>query len=145
MERTTVLNKARRWWMVVACAPLVLLAGCPQKQAGAPGRMPANATAPTIGNAGSAKAAQAAQSAAAPAQPAENAATAAARAVKVQQLIGKAEATYHAGVDSYNAGHLEAARMSFDAAVDLMLTSGMDLKSDPQLSDEFEHLLNAVN
>jgi len=35
--------------------------------------------------------------------------------------------------------------MSFDAAVDLMLTSGMDLKSDPQLSDEFEHLLDAVN
>ncbi len=26
-----------------------------------------------------------------------------------------------------------------------MLTSGMDMKTDPQLSDEFEHLLNAIN
>ena len=26
-----------------------------------------------------------------------------------------------------------------------MLTSGMDLKTDPQLADEFDHLLNAVN
>jgi membrane-bound lytic murein transglycosylase D len=26
-----------------------------------------------------------------------------------------------------------------------MLTSGMDLKTDPQLSDEFDHLLNAIN
>ena len=107
--------------------------------------MPANATAPTIRNAANETATQAAQATATAAQPAESAAEAAARAAKVQQLIGKAEATYHAGVDSYNAGHLEAARMSFDAAVDLMLTSGMDLKSDPQLSDEFEHLLDAVN
>ena len=36
-------------------------------------------------------------------------------------------------------------RVDFDSAVDLMLTSGMDLKADPQLSDEFDHLLSAVN
>jgi membrane-bound lytic murein transglycosylase D len=48
-------------------------------------------------------------------------------------------------VDNYRAGHLDAARLDFDSAVDLMLTSGMDLKSDPQLADEFDHLLNAVN
>ena len=35
--------------------------------------------------------------------------------------------------------------MDFDAAVDMMLTSGMDIKTDPQLADEFDHLLNAVN
>ena len=35
--------------------------------------------------------------------------------------------------------------MDFDSAVDMMLTSGMDLKTDPQLADEFDHLLNAVN
>jgi membrane-bound lytic murein transglycosylase D len=48
-------------------------------------------------------------------------------------------------VDNYRAGHLDAARLDFDSAVDLMLTSGMDLKADPQLADEFDHLLNAVN
>ncbi len=39
----------------------------------------------------------------------------------------------------------DAARQDFDAAVDTMLTSGLDLKSDAQLSDEFTHLLDAVN
>jgi membrane-bound lytic murein transglycosylase D len=63
----------------------------------------------------------------------------------VQQLINKAEAAYRSGVDNYRAGHLDAARLDFDSAVDLMLTSGMDLKADPQLADEFDHLLNAVN
>ena len=63
----------------------------------------------------------------------------------MQQLINKAEAAYRSGVDNYRAGHLDAARLDFDSAVDLMLTSGMDLKTDPQLSDEFDHLLNAVN
>jgi membrane-bound lytic murein transglycosylase D len=72
-------------------------------------------------------------------------AEAAAKAAKVQLLINKAEAAYHSGVDNYRAGHLDAARLDFDSAVDLMLTSGMDLKADPQLADEFDHLLNAVN
>ena len=48
-------------------------------------------------------------------------------------------------MDNYRAGHLDTARVDFDSAVDLMLTSGMDLKADPQLADEFDHLLNAVN
>jgi membrane-bound lytic murein transglycosylase D len=63
----------------------------------------------------------------------------------VQQLITQAETAYRSGVDNYRAGHLDAARLDFDSAVDLMLTSGMDLKADPQLADEFDHLLNAVN
>jgi len=126
--------------MVVACAPLVLLAGCPQDQAAAPGKMPAVATAPPVAARANA-AAPVAKQAPAPAQTAESAA----KAVKVQQLINQAEQTYKTGVDNYRAGHLDAARANFDAAVDLMLTSGMDLKGDPQLSDEFEHLLDAVN
>ena len=69
----------------------------------------------------------------------------AAKAYKAQQLINQAEQAYKSGVDNYRAGHLDAARMNFDAAVDVMLMSGMDLKGDPQLADEFEHLLSAVN
>jgi len=126
--------------MVVACAPLVLLAGCPQDQAAAPGKMPAVATAPPVAARANA-AAPVAKQAPAPAQTAESAA----KAVKIQQLINQAEQTYKTGVDNYRAGHLDAARANFDAAVDVMLTSGMDLKGDPQLSDEFEHLLDAVN
>jgi membrane-bound lytic murein transglycosylase D len=137
-----LLLEVRRWALVVSCAPLVLLAGCPQDQAAAPGKTLAPATAPVIAaGPSSGSAGQGGQTVLPPA----HAADAAAKPAKVQQLINKAEAAYRSGVDNYRAGHLDAARLDFDSAVDLMLTSGMDLKTDPQLADEFEHLLNAVN
>jgi membrane-bound lytic murein transglycosylase D len=139
MARLLLEKTVRRWALAVSCAPLVMLAGCPKNQTAAPGKAPAQATAPTI--AAGPTAGQGGQTAAPPPQ----AADAAARAAKVQQLINKAEAAYRSGVDNYRAGHLDAARLDFDSAVDLMLTSGMDLKADPQLADEFDHLLNAVN
>ena len=66
-------------------------------------------------------------------------------AQQVQDLINRAQASYQAGVNNYNHNNLDAARASFDAAVDTMLSSGMDLKNDPQLSDAFEHLLDSIN
>jgi membrane-bound lytic murein transglycosylase D len=138
MARLLSGKMARRWALVASCAPLVMLAGCPQDQTAAPGKVPVQATAPTIAAGPSGGAGQAA---AATAQTADTAA----KSAKVQQLINKAEAAYRSGVDNYRAGHLDAARLDFDSAVDLMLTSGMDLKTDPQLADEFDHLLNAVN
>jgi len=131
LERTV-----QRCALVAACVPLVMLTGCPQQQAAAPGKAPAQVTAPTLAADSNIKA----QAAAAATQAAD-----AAKASKIQQLINKAEATYRSGVDNYRAGHLDAARLDFDSAVDLMLTSGLDLKTDPQLSDEFDRLLNAVN
>ena len=118
--------------------PLLLLAGCPQQQAGTPGGVPAKASAPTIP---------------APIQPAAQVPAvtqaqideATARNRKVQQLIERAQGAYRSGVDNYRGGRLEAARSDFDMAVDMMLTSGLDLKSDPQLSDEFDRLLNSIN
>jgi membrane-bound lytic murein transglycosylase D len=142
MARLLLEKMARRWMLVVGCAPLLMLTGCPQDQAAAPGKAPAQATAPALATGSSGNAAQVAQSTTtAPAQTAD----AAAKAAKVQQLINKAETAYRSGVDNYRAGHLDEARLDFDSAVDLMLTSGMDLKTDPQLADEFDHLLNAVN
>ena len=142
MARLLLGKMVRRWALVVSCAPLVMLAGCPQDQAAAPGKTPAQATAPAIAAAPSSGSAGLSGPAVVP--PTQTA-DAAARAAKVQQLINKAEAAYRSGVDNYRAGHLDAARLDFDSAVDLMLTSGMDLKTDPQLADEFDHLLNAVN
>jgi membrane-bound lytic murein transglycosylase D len=134
--------EVRRWALVVSCAPLLMVAGCPQDQATAPGKTPVQATAPAIAAvANSGGAGQSGQTAV----PAPQAVDTAARTAKVQQLINKAEAAFRSGVDNYRAGHLDAARLDFDFAVDLMLSSGMDLKTDPQLADEFDHLLNAVN
>ncbi len=132
------MNLVPRWALLAACVPLVLLAGCPRDPAAAPGKVPAQATAPAAANTADPQSQQPGMTTA---QSVDNAA----KAYKVQQLINTAEKSYHSGVDNYRAGHLDAARVDFDSAVDLLLTSGMDLKSDPQLSDEFEHLLSAVN
>lgn len=132
----------QRWLLLAACAPLILLAGCPQdkaNQAGAPGKIPAQATAPA------AKATPATNHAQTRSQTTAQTVEDSAKAYRAQQLIARVEQVYRSGVENYRAGHLEAARSDFDSAVDQMLTSGLDLKSDPQLSDEFEHLLDAVN
>jgi membrane-bound lytic murein transglycosylase D len=136
-ERVRMVGRLRQWAVAIACVPLALLTGCPQQKAGAPGTASAKATAPVI--------VPQPQAAPSPAVSTEQAVEAAAKAYKAQQLINQAEANYHSGVNNYRAGRLEAARADFDSAVDLMLTSGMDLKTDQQLSDEFEHLLNSIN
>ena len=141
MAERRLVDWVRRFALVAGCAPLVLLAGCPKSGAGAAGKVPAQATAPAISQAASGSASQAS----AAKSPVEQAAADAATTAKTQQLIKDAEAAYHRGVENYRAGHLDAARTDFDSAVDQMLTSGLDIKADPQLSEEFEHLLDAVN
>jgi membrane-bound lytic murein transglycosylase D len=64
---------------------------------------------------------------------------------KIQALIGRAENSYTSGVANYNANRLDAARADFDNAVDVLLESGFDLRNDPQLSDEFENLVDRIN
>jgi membrane-bound lytic murein transglycosylase D len=107
----------------------------------------------------SASGAAAAQTTSAPAKTAAPAAQAAAQTnaeqiksqqlknqqLRNQQLIDAVEQAYQGGIGNYRAGHLEAAKASFDYAVDQMLLSGLDLKNDPQLSAEFERIVDAVN
>jgi len=142
MARMRLDKLLRRWFPVVACAPLILLAGCPQENAAAPGKAPVQATAPTAAD--QSATAEGAQPAAPPTTAAQRA-EAAANVQRAQQLITRTEATYRSGVANYRAGKLDAARQDFDLAVDTMLSSGLDLKGDPALADEFDRLLNAVN
>jgi peptidoglycan lytic transglycosylase D len=62
-----------------------------------------------------------------------------------QQVITAAKNDYESGMRNYHAGDLVAAKRNFDHAVDTMLSSGIDLKASPQLSDQFEHIVDAVN
>ncbi len=149
IERGTA--KLRRLTLALVCAPLLLmLSGCPKDAAStstAPGRAPANATAPGLSTQQK-SAAPTVQTAAQQSADQQNAAAAIAaadHAQKVQNLINTAETSYNSGVTNYNANRLDAARTDFDRAVDTMLSSGMDLKNDPPLSDEFERLLSAIN
>ena len=134
MTRTMWVRRCA--WMLLS-APALMLTGCPSNPSASTVKTPTQATAPATQPASAAASA----SAGANTQAIDNSAN----AVKAQALIARAKASYQSGVSNYQANHLDAARMDFDAAVDLMLTSGMDLKSDPLLSDEFERLLNAVN
>jgi membrane-bound lytic murein transglycosylase D len=142
MARIILKQTIRRWGVVAACLPLTLLMGCPQEDAAAPGKVSAQATAPTL-KPGSA--AGGAASATAAGSTTAQSVDSAAKAFKEQQIIAQAEKTYRSGVDNYRAGRLDAARLDFDAAIDGMLISGLDLKSEGQLADEFTHLLDAVN
>ena len=62
-----------------------------------------------------------------------------------QQLIGSVERAYQDGLSNYQQGHAQAARASFDYAVDMLLTSGIDLKSDEALSAELDRVVDSIN
>jgi membrane-bound lytic murein transglycosylase D len=140
-----------------ACiAAVILLTACdPQRAVSSPaGGLPPAIPPSLTGESSPLQASSPAKQSTAPAAPANPASPASASApgpqqrsqqLKNQQLIDVVEQAYKAGVDNYRAGHLEAAKASFDYAVDQMLTSGYDLKNDPQLSAEFDRIVDAVN
>ncbi len=63
----------------------------------------------------------------------------------VQALIQQVEKAYDTGQADYKKGDLVAARADFDRAVDLILTSGIDIKSTPELQDEFDRIVDQIN
>jgi membrane-bound lytic murein transglycosylase D len=140
MAMTRHISDLRQGTLALAATSmLVALSGCLPPPVPPPRKPPA-ATAPNRQQQQQAAAAQQAAQ-----QSTADAIAAAEHAQKVQILIDKSEASYKSGVANYNAHRLDAARQDFDYAVDTMLSSGMDLKNDPQLSDEFEQLLSAIN
>jgi membrane-bound lytic murein transglycosylase D len=64
---------------------------------------------------------------------------------RVQSLIDQVEKAYASGQENYRKGNLPVAKAEFDHAVDLMLTSGLDIKANQQLQDEFDRIVDAVN
>ncbi|HEX5234079.1 MAG TPA: transglycosylase SLT domain-containing protein [Silvibacterium sp.] len=64
---------------------------------------------------------------------------------RVAQIIQNVEAAYQNGLSNYHDDHLAAAKSNFDYAVDQMLTCGIDIKSNPDLSAEFDRIVDAVN
>src|SRR5271157_2248472 len=63
----------------------------------------------------------------------------------VGDLIASVEKEFQAGQDNYHAGHLEAAKQNFDSAFNLLLGSGLDLRSDDRLEQELDRILDGVN
>lgn len=63
----------------------------------------------------------------------------------VDDLIAHVEKEYQAGQDSYKAGNLEAAKKSFDAAVNLLLNASADLRADERLDRELDRVMEGIN
>ncbi len=151
--RMTDTSGCGRWWrrlgVLVGSAPLLALLGCPQSDPLGPPPVQATAptlTAPTTAQGRPVQKTPAVDLAAAPAEaPVQSIPQTAAHVARVQALINSAERAYASGVANYRAGRLDAARADFDASIDQILTSGIDVKADPQLADEMDHLLSAVN
>lgn len=112
-----------------------MLTGCPSSHSpGASASQPAQATAPPV-------AAPAPSQPVAPPPPPPPSA----EEVHVRQVVEQVEAAYARGEADYGKGMLAEAKVEFDHAVDLMLTSGVDIRSNAQLSDEFDHIVDKVN
>lgn len=64
---------------------------------------------------------------------------------RVRVLITQVEAAYARGSADYQKGMLAEAKEEFDRAVDLMLSSGIDIRSNAELQDEFDKIVDQVN
>ncbi len=77
--------------------------------------------------------------------PQKTAINAPAMSARDQSLIDSVEKAYQTGLSNYRDGHIASARANFDYAVDMILRSGIDIKNDPAISEEFDHLVDAIN
>jgi membrane-bound lytic murein transglycosylase D len=75
----------------------------------------------------------------------EAAAVQAAAADAVAELIARVEKEFQAGVADYHAGNTEDAKQEFDNALNTLLDSNFDVRSDARLQKEFDHIVNGVN
>src|SRR3984885_7066005 len=63
----------------------------------------------------------------------------------VADLIAHAEKEYQAGLDNFQAGNTEDAKENFDRAVNELLESNLDIRSDDRLQKEFDRIVEGVN
>ena len=63
----------------------------------------------------------------------------------VADLVARAEKEYQAGLESYRAGQSEEAKHHFDKALNALLDSSFDVRSDQRLEAEFERIVTGVN
>ncbi|MFZ0758926.1 MAG: LysM peptidoglycan-binding domain-containing protein, partial [Candidatus Sulfotelmatobacter sp.] len=63
----------------------------------------------------------------------------------VGDLITRVEKAYQAGLDAYQAGQTDAAKQDFDNALNALLESNLDIRSDDRLGKEFDRIVDGVN
>ena len=63
----------------------------------------------------------------------------------IGDLIARAEKQYQSGLTDYHAGKQDEARQEFDSALNELLGSNVDVRSDDRLGKEFERIVQGVN
>jgi membrane-bound lytic murein transglycosylase D len=128
------MHAKQNWLLISVCLPaLLLLAGCtPSDSHSSVNNVNPAAMAPEV-----------AAPVPAPAPPAPPLPTL--QEQRVNALIGQVEAAYSRGESDYKKGKLPEAKAEFDRAVDLMLSSNIDIKSNAKLQEEFDHIVDQVN
>ena len=63
----------------------------------------------------------------------------------VADLIARAENEYQAGLVNYHNGKVDEARQNFDQALNALLSSNVDVRSDDRLEKEFDRIVQGVN
>src|SRR5580698_604152 len=130
------MSMRRSRLLMPGCLLLVLgLTGCPSEESSAIAAPPPQAMAPALPPK---PAPQAAAPAPPPPQPT-------AEEQHVRALIAQVDAAYARGEADYRKGQLAEAKTEFDRAVDLMLSSHIDIKTNAQLQDEFDRIVDEVN
>lgn len=62
----------------------------------------------------------------------------------VSSLIAKVDREYQAGQANYTAGHLAAAKVNFDNAVDMLLSGPFDVRNDERLQREYDKITEGI-
>ncbi len=123
----------KRYCLLEIALPVLILAGCdPSQPKSAPASEPPQATAPAL---------QAPQQAPIPDQPPPLTQ----EQKRVRLLIQQVDDAYAKGETAYRKGNLPDAKVEFDRAVDLMLASGIDIRGNADLQDEFNRIVDGVN
>src|SRR5579871_4424162 len=63
----------------------------------------------------------------------------------IADLIARVEKEYQEGLDNYHAGKADDAKENFDNALNDLLVSNFDVRSDDRLGKEFERIVQGVN
>ena len=58
----------------------------------------------------------------------------------VADLVDRAEKEYQVGLTNYHAGKQDEAKQNFDKALDILLASNVDIRSDSRLDKEFDRI-----
>ncbi|HYZ39060.1 MAG TPA: lytic transglycosylase domain-containing protein, partial [Stellaceae bacterium] len=135
----------KKLYMVVAPLAAVLVTGACQSAQRSATLLPAKAGPPTLPASASPSSTEGQGQAQKQAPEPTAKPTSPSSADPVADLIAKVEKEYQAGQENYTAGHLEAARQNFDHAFDLLLSSNLEVNSDPRLESEFDRILEGVN